>query len=130
MKKKEIKKTKMKPRSKAETKENQFGVILEDVRHQFGIMSEGFSGMNKRFDELNEKVDNNHKEFREFRSETNSNFKTIFNYLSKIDDELQAIKTEIADLKVKLENKADSSRLTSVERKMFVMQKQIDAMVF
>ena len=100
--KKEIKKTKIKPRSKAEVKENQNGVILERMEHKFDIMSEGFSVLDK-------KIDDNHKEFREFRNETNNNFKTLFKfrneminfkdetnnnfkvsfeYLSKIDDRI------------------------------------------
>ncbi len=125
MKKKEIKKTKIKPRSEAEIKENQFGVILEDVRHQFGIMSEGFSGINKRFDELNEKVDNNHKEFVGFRNETNSNFKTVFEYLSKIDDRIQFVESEIADLKNILKDKADLDRVIKVENEMVIIKKEL-----
>ncbi|MEA1936520.1 MAG: hypothetical protein U9N04_00175 [Patescibacteria group bacterium] len=119
--KKEIKKTKLKPRTKAEEKRDQHTVVLEDVRCQFGVMKEGFSGVHKRFDRLDKKVDDNHKEtdrnfktlfeFRnetqdnfktlfKFRNETSDNFKVNFEYLSKIDDELQSIEIEIADLKL------------------------------
>jgi tetrahydromethanopterin S-methyltransferase subunit G len=139
MKKKEIKKNKIKPRTKAEIKENQFGVILEDVRHQFGIMSEGFLGVNKRFDELSKKIDDNHEEFVEFkyetnenfktlfsfRDETNSNFKTVFEYLSKIDDRIQFIESEIADLKNILKDKAGLDRVTKVEKEMIIIKREL-----
>jgi len=139
MKKKEIKKTKLKPRKKAEMKRDQFTVILEEMRHQFGVMREGFSGVNKRFDKLDKKVDDNHKEFLEFRGVmikfknemtdfkdgTNSNFKTNFEYLSQIDDKIQWIESEVADLKKLLKNKADLDRLIIVEEELSVVKREL-----
>ena len=130
MKKKEIKKTKLKPRKKAEVKRDQYTVVLEDVRRQFGVMKEGFSGVNKRLDDLDKKVDDNHRELRAFRNETNDNFKVSFEYLSKIDDELQLLKIEIADLKTKLKGKAELKRLMQVEKRMVVAEKQLETMIF
>jgi len=151
--KKEIKKTKLKPRKKAEVKRDQYTVVLEDVRRQFGVMSEGFSGMHRRFDKLDKKVDSNHKEFLEFRgvmigfknemtdfksemidfkdemtdfkSETNSNFKAVFEYLSKIDDEIQSIELDIADLKNVLKNKADLDRITQIEKELVIIKREL-----
>ena len=137
--KKEIKKTKLKPRKKAEVKRDQYTVVLEDVRRQFGVMSEGFSGMHRRFDKLDKKVDSNHKEFLEFRgvmigfknemtdfkSETNSNFKAVFEYLSKIDDEIQSIELDIADLKNRLKNKADLDRITQIEKELVIIKREL-----
>lgn len=150
MKKKEIKKTKLKLRSKIEVKRDQYTVVLEDVRRQFGVMREGFSGVNKRFDRLDKKVDDNHKEFLEFKgvmigfksemtdfksemtdfkNETNSNFKSIFEYLSKIDDKLQLMKIEIADLKIIFKDRVELKRVIKMERQMVVMQEQIDTLM-
>lgn len=137
--KKEIKKTKLKPRKKVEVKRDQYTVVLEDVRRQFGVITEGFSGMNKRFDGLEKKVDNNHKEFLEFRgvmikfkdemtdfkSETNGNFKAVFEYLSKIDDEIQSIELDIADLKNTLKNKADLDRITQIEKEIVIIKREL-----
>ena len=137
--KKEIKKTKLKPRKKAEVKRDQYTVVLEDVRRQFGVMKEGFSGMHRRFDKLDKKVDNNHKEFLEFRnemtdfksemtdfkSETNGNFKAVFEYLSKIDDEIQSIELDIADLKNTLKNKADLDRITQIEKEIVIIKREL-----
>jgi len=134
--KKEIKKTKLKPRKKAEVKRDQYTVVLEDVRRQFGVITEGFSGMHRRFDKLDKKVDNNRKEFLEFRNEmtglkreTNSNFKTSFEYLSKIDDELQLMKVEIADLKVIFKDRVELKRVIKMERQMVIMQGQINTLM-
>jgi len=134
--KKEIKKTKLKPRKKAEVKRDQYTVVLEDVRRQFGVITEGFSGMHRRFDKLDKKVDNNRKEFLEFRNEmtglkreTNSNFKTSFEYLLKIDDELQLMKVEIADLKVIFKDRVELKRVIKMERQMVIMQGQINTLM-
>ena len=136
MKKKEIKKTKLKPRKKVEMKKDQLVVILEDMRYQFGVMSEGFLGVRKEMKELNKKVDDNHRETNDnfktlfkFRNETNDNFKSNFEYLSKIDDELQLIKIEVADLKVIFKGKTELKRVIQMERQIAVMQEQIDTMM-
>ena len=136
MKKKEIKKTKLKPRTKAEVMSGQFGVLLECMNHKFDLMTEGFSVLNKKFDRLDKKVDDNHKETNnhfktlfKFKDETNANFKTNFEYLSQIDNELQWIKTEIADLKVIFKGKAELKRVIQVEKQMIVMQEQIDMLM-
>lgn len=119
MKKKEIKKTKIKPRKKTEMAENQFSVILEDINSKFDLMSEGFLGVDKRFDDLDKKVDDNQRE-------TNSNFKTVFEYLSKIDDEIQSIKLELVNLRSELKNKADLDKLFQLEKRVIVIEKQLN----
>ena len=136
MKKKEIKKTKLKPRKKAEIMSGQFGVLFERMDHKFDLMSEGFSVLDKKFDDLNKKVDDNHKETNDnfktlfkFRNETNDNFKVNFEYLSKIDDELQLIKIEVADLKIIFKGKAELKRVIQMERQIVVMQEQIDKLM-
>jgi len=125
MKKKEIKKNKIKPRSKAEEKRDYLQVILERMEHKSDLLSEGFLGLNKsvkdldkKVDDLDKKVDNNH-------NETNSNFKTVFEYLSKIDDRIQFIESEIADLKNILKNKADLDRVIKVENEMIVVKREL-----
>lgn len=115
MKKKEIKKTKLKPRKKAEAKKDQFTVVLEEMRYQFGVMSEGFSGVNKRFDKLDRKVD------------SNSNFKNTFEYLSKIDDEVQSIKEEMAEMRNNIINgeKIDPVKFFEIERRVEIVEKEL-----
>lgn len=141
MKKKEIKKTKLKPRKKVEIIKGQIGMLMEHVDHKFDIISEGFSDLSKKVDDnyrdLNKKIDDNHIETNEnfktlfkFRDKTGDNFKANFEYLSKIDDELQLIKLEIADLKTGLKDKADVGRLVQVEERMSMIEKQMEAMVF
>ena len=142
MKKKEIKKTKLKPRTKAEVKRDQYTVVLEDVRRQFGVIKEGFSGVNKRFDRLDKKVDDNHREtndnfktlfkFRNemmnFKDETKDNFKVNFEYLSKIDDEVQSIKEEMAEMRNNIINgeRIDPVKFFEIERRVGVVEKKLN----
>ena len=137
--KKEIKKTKLKPRKKAEVKRDQYTVVLEDVRRQFGVMKEGFSGVREDIKRLEEKVDDNHREtnsnfkilfkFRnemtDFKNETNNNFKVSFEYLSKIDDRIQVVESEIADLKNVLKSKADLDRLMQAEKEIVIIKREL-----
>ncbi|MCD6149470.1 hypothetical protein J7J13_01645 [bacterium] len=74
-------------------KEDQFGVILEDINSKFDYLAEGYDILNSKFDALDAKVDKNHGEFKEFRDEANSKFNTILQQLFNIDDELQFIKS-------------------------------------
>ncbi len=139
MKKKEIKKNKIKPRTKAEIAENQSGVILERMEHKFDLLSEGFLCLDK-------KINNNHKEFMEFReemadfknetsdnfktlfnfrNETNSNFKTSFEYLSRIDDRIQAVEMELVDLKNTLKDKASLDRVIRAEKEIIIIKREL-----
>ena len=95
MKKKEIKKTKLKPRKKAVAKKDQLVVILEDMCYEFSVMKEGFSGVNKRFDNLDKKIDNNHKEFLEFRG-VMIGFK---NEMTDFRSDMTDFKNEMTDFK-------------------------------
>ena len=138
--KKEIKKTKLKLRSKAEMKRDQYTVVLEDVRRQFGVMKEGFSGVNKRLDDLDKKVDDNHREtnsnfktlfkFRnemaDFKDETNNNFKVSFEYLLKIDDEVQSIKKEMAEMKDNMDEGIDPIKFSELERRVGIVEKELN----
>lgn len=132
MKKKEIKKIKLKPRKKAEMKRDHLSVILERMEYKSDLMSEGFLGLNKKVDNLDKKinnldkkVDNNHKEFKEFRNETNSNFKTVLEYLSGIDDRIQAIELELADLKNVSKNKDILNRVVRAEKEIIVIKREL-----
>ena len=97
---------------------NEFGVILEEINSNLKLVLEDHTGLDK-------KIDENHKEFQEFREDVNfkfdgidkrfngidSNFKTVFKYLSKIDDEIQLIKSE-------LKKKPDFSHLKTLEKRI------------
>ena len=95
-------------------------------------------GLDKKIDsvhqELNQKIDTVHQglgakidkyyqEFSNFRKETNDNFKTVFEYLSRIDDELHDIKIEIKELKNSLSKKADLERLEALEKRVINVEK-------
>ena len=138
--KREIKKTKTKrTKKKVEITPGQFGMVLEDVKSKFDFLVEGFSGLKGQVENLDKKIDDNHQEFLEFRSdmlgfknefinfrsETNNNFKAAFEYLSKIDDEIQLVKLEIKGLKSKLSRKADLDKLLQLEKRVIVLEERI-----
>ena len=49
--------------------------------------------------------------------------------VKKIDDELQLLKIEIADLKIIFKSRVELKRIMQAERKIVVMQEQIDTMM-
>jgi predicted nucleic acid-binding Zn-ribbon protein len=123
MKKRIIKKPK---RVKNKLTQNHSGVLLEEMNSKIDIILEGHTGLNKKIDtkidglreEMNSKFDNLHGEMNSRFDEVNSNFKTVFGYLSKIDDELQDIKSELAQIKSKLSKKSDLDYVKKLEQRM------------
>lgn len=87
-------------------------VIAEDIRDKAKIMGDGYKVLNEKLDR---KFGEAEARFDKFEQQTNSNFKTVFDYLSRIDDELKDIKNEIKKLKEELKNKADLDRLETLE---------------
>ncbi|MBI2100239.1 MAG: hypothetical protein HYT48_02795 [Candidatus Vogelbacteria bacterium] len=67
-------------------KRDQYTVVLEDLRGDFKVFGETLSFVRDDVKTLKDDLSG-------FKEETRSNFKTVFNYLSKIDDELISIKT-------------------------------------
>lgn len=124
MKKKEIKKSDIKPRSKTEEKRDHLQVILERMEHKDDLLSEGFSALSKKIDDnyrnLNKKVDGNQRE-------TNSNFKTVFEYLPRIDDEIQSIKRELAKIKKSMMNSEgmNSIKFLQIEKRVEAVEKEL-----
>ncbi len=104
---------------------NHSGVLLEEMNSNLKLILEDHTGLNKKiegldkkidtkFDDLREemnfkfkKVNSNFKAIFEFQKETDNNFKTVFEYLSQIDGELKLIRTEMALIKSELKRKAD-----------------------
>ena len=130
---------KIKTKKKAEITPNQFGVILEDVNSKFDLLMEGFSGLSgqvedldkkfnnldTKFDKLDTKVDKLDAKVDSNHIETNNNFKAVFEYLSKIDDEIQSMKLEIEGLKNELSRKADLDKLLQLEKRIIILEKRV-----
>lgn len=123
-------------------------VVLEDINSKFSLMLENFSGLNK-------KIDNNHKEFLEFKDEmtefrgemigfrgemigfrsemisfkdsTDKNLKVALEYLFRIDEEIQDMKTELKDLKKIFKGKADLDKLMVFEKRLIKLEKLVFA---
>ena len=101
---------------------NEMIVLLEAMRDDIKIVAEGNSALNQKIDNvhqsLNQKIDDNH-------NDTKSSFQTIFRYLSDIDNELKSIKSEITELKVALNEKADKEKLLELERRVISLEKEL-----
>jgi hypothetical protein len=88
--------------------ERGFGAILEDINDKFSVMIEGLSTVNQKFDtfkvEITERIDSLEKTMR-------SNFKTVFDYLSRMDEDIQQIKSDLANLKVSKAEEAEVAQM-------------------
>ena len=60
-----------------------------------------------------------------FKNETNNNFKVSFEYLSKIDDEIQSIKEEMAEMKINMDEGIDPVKFSKLERKVGMIEKKL-----
>lgn len=111
--------------------ENQFGVLLENMDSKIDLVLEQYSFLDKKIGDVNsnlgKKIDDVRLELKtellSFKSETKNNFKSIFEYLSKIDDELQFIKAEISEIKSELKKKADLSYIRTLEERIKKLEK-------
>jgi len=88
-----------------------FEVVVEDIKDKLGVIIEGQTIISERFDR--------------FEQQTNSNFQTVFDYLSRIDDELKDIKDEIKKLKEELKGKAELVRLETLEIRVAKIEAEI-----
>lgn len=48
-----------------------------------------------------------------------------FEYLSRIDGEIQSVKSEIAELKESLKKKADQDKLSKLEKGVVILEKEV-----
>lgn len=113
-----------------------FGAILEDISGKFSAISEGQSMLAERMDRqevrmdrLEIKVDNLETKVDNLEINMNSKFKTVFDYLSRIDDELQDIKKEMERLSLtkadKVEIKELSYRVSNLERELAEVRRNV-----
>lgn len=117
-------------------KERHFGVILEDIHSKLDLIVESHQSFDRKITELerrNFKLEEvilrldvrsakTDLELGDLRREAKSSADTILKYLSRIDDELQEIKSEIKELKRELVKKADLLRLESLEKRVAKME--------
>ena len=86
-----------------------FGAILEDINDKFSIMIEGLSVVNQKFDtfkvEITDRID-------DLEIKIERNFKVIFEYLFRIEEDIQAFKSDLANLKV---NKAEEAEVAQMK---------------
>lgn len=113
---------------------DQYAVVLEGVSAKLSLILEQFSGLNKG-------IDDNHREFLGFRDEANASFKEIsgfidrtdknlkvaLEYLFRIDEEIQDMKTELRDLKKIFKEKADLDKLLVFEKRLIKLEKLVFA---
>ncbi|MCR4322557.1 MAG: hypothetical protein NUV61_00515 [Candidatus Azambacteria bacterium] len=129
--KKKLKKTPS--RSAKTTSQDQLGVILEDVKEKFDIIIEGQKASDQRLERkivssalrLEGKIDELRGDFVGFKNDTESNFKQVFQYLSRIEDELMSVKADIADIKKTLTQKADKDRVALLEERVAKLERQL-----
>jgi len=125
-----------------------FGAILENISEKFDVMIEGQNVLTERVDRLEvrmgsvetkvdnleTKVDGLETKVDSLETTMNSKFDTVFEYLARIDDELQDIKKEIerlnrtkADKTEIVEIKELSYRVSNLEKELAEMRRNVKA---
>ena len=103
---KKIKLNKLDPKTQKVFSESEVGVLLEHLDGNIKLFAEAMDGrmdsldgridcLDGRMDRLDGCIESLEKEMRQGFGEINGQLKTIFDYLSRIDDELQGIKREL-----------------------------------
>ena len=105
---------------------NQVMMMLEGVMDSIGILAESHKTlegkMDQRFDKMDQRFDKMDQRFDKFEAETNANFKSVFEYLSRIEDEIVDIKKELKNLQ---ETKAENSMVLELIQRVTVMESEI-----
>jgi hypothetical protein len=88
--------------------QNDFSAVLEDINDKFTVMVEGLEGLRGEFYAFRDDMNG-------LREETRSNFTSVFEYLSRIDDELSDIKKELVKIK---DEKSDKPYVKGLEMRV------------
>lgn len=91
-------------------------VMLENIHDDIKFIAEGHSGLVNSIEEI--KTD-----LSEFKEDTAKKFKTVFEYFSRIDDELIDINAKITEISRKIDQKADKAwvleKIKILEQQLF-----------
>lgn len=88
-----------------------FGAILEDINDKFTVMVEGHNMVVERMDRM--------------ETEMRSSFKTVFEYLSRIDSEIQEIKAELSQKAQIKEVRELQSRVLKLELELMSLRNSL-----
>lgn len=84
--------------------EQGLGAILEDLSDKFSTMIEGLGMTNQKVDGLVQRFDT-------FEKTIKSNFQTVFEYLFRIEEDIQVFKSDLANLKVSKAEEAEVAQM-------------------
>lgn len=124
-------------------KESDVMLLLEHLNDNITIIAEGQSITDRKVDRISEelsalnekflvldgkvfaldgRVSSLQGDFIEFKSETKSNFKTVFEYLSRIDDEVEDIKKKLDKMD---KNSIKREEFEKLQERVYSLEKQI-----
>ena len=116
------KKNKEKNRTKGEAMRDQYTVVLERVETKVDLLAEGQSSLRQ---EMYGRFESLEGRFESFQTETRNNFKKVFEYLSRIEDELVEVKNKAEKLEKNKIDKNDKEYLSLV-KKVLSMDKDLN----
>jgi hypothetical protein len=90
-------------------------VLLEKMNDKIDIVAEGHSSLNRKIDGIKEAI-------AEFKYETRTNFKEVFERLSRIEDEFNSVKHDVAKLKL---GKTDWHEFEWIKNKVLDLEKKL-----
>jgi DNA anti-recombination protein RmuC len=110
-------------------KGNEVMIMLEQMSDGIAIIAENQQGLTKRFDKFEGRFDKFEGRFDKFEGrfdkferETNEKFEQVFEYLSRIEDEIVALRKDLEILK---ETKADKKDLLGFDKRLKILETQM-----
>ena len=96
--------------------------VAEQIRDNVKIIGEGYKALDEKLDRNFAGLSN---DLIKFQNETRSNFKTVFDYLSRIDDELKDIRIEMKKMREELKSKTDLVRFEILESRVLKIEEEL-----
>lgn len=90
-------------------------VLLENINDNIKMVAEGHIDLERKIEDLDKSLNGG---IDSLGQEMRSSFKTVFDYLSAID-------IELAEIKVKLDNKADKKDLTTLKQRVAKLELEL-----
>jgi DNA repair ATPase RecN len=112
-------KNKPKSKIKPSVKKEHFEVLLENMNDSIKLVAEGQLAFRQ---EVNQKFNESDQRLADFCDRTDSNFKTIFDYLARMDDELQDIKKSLQRLD---ETKIDKAEFAALAQRVAQVEQEL-----
>ncbi len=99
------------------------GVLIEDMQNGIKVIGEQHGDIIKKIDGIKDELREFKGEMNEFKGEMKANFKTVFEYLSRIEDDFIVLKKKVEKLDTEKISPKDFNWL---KNKVLELEKRLD----